>query len=100
MPYEDLLDSSELLIQAITLRWEYCKPAFHSFPSTTARYLHIDEHRLPYSETIHGDKKTVEGTLLNGLNYYTRILCSSCDILLRSLRVEQLTVCYVRKLLI
>lgn len=62
VPYEDLLDASELLIQALTLRREYCRPAEHSFPSTTARFLHTNEQNdVAHVETIHEEKKTVEG---------------------------------------
>ncbi|KAI9562378.1 AMP deamise 2 [Daphnia sinensis] len=61
VPYEDLLDASELLIQALTLRREYCRPAEHSFPSTTARFLHTNEQNgVAHVETVHEEKKTVE----------------------------------------
>ena len=63
VPYEDLLDASELLIKALTLRREYCRPASHSFPSTTARFLHTNEKNGTADiETVHEEKKTVKGT--------------------------------------
>lgn len=95
VPYEDLLDASELLIQAITLRWDYCKPSFHSFPSTTARYLHIDEHNLPDGETVHGDKKTVEGTVLHCFFLFTR---TNFTHLSRYYAENRLTMCNERRL--
>ena len=62
VPYEDLLDASELLIKALTLRRDYCRSAAHSFPSTTARFLHTNEQNgIADVETVHEEKKTVEG---------------------------------------
>lgn len=68
VPYEDLLDASELLIEALKLRWHYCQSASHSFPSTTSRFLRSfhEKNRTTSAdfteiETIHDDKKTVEG---------------------------------------
>lgn len=64
VPYEDLLDASELLIKALTLRQDYCHPASHSFPSTTSRFLYANEqHDIDQVETIHEEKKTVEGRI-------------------------------------
>lgn len=74
VPYEDLLDSSELLIEALKLRRDYCQPASHSFPATTARFLRHSHERNSHNassssagesyadvETVHQDKMTVEG---------------------------------------
>lgn len=65
MPYEDLLDASQLLIEALTLRRSYCRPASHSYSPTTARFLKQHE-RNDYMEveTVHEEKKTVEGNVL------------------------------------
>lgn len=64
VPYEDLLDASELLIRALTLRRDYCRPASHSFPSTTARFVTTNEQNgIADVETIHEEKKTVEGKI-------------------------------------
>ncbi|XP_046442028.1 AMP deaminase 2-like isoform X9 [Daphnia pulex] len=61
VPYEDLLDASELLIKSLTLRRDYCRPAAHSFPSTTARFLQTNERNgIADVETVHEEKKTVE----------------------------------------
>lgn len=68
MPYEDLLDASELLIEALKLRWHYCQSASHSFPSTTSRFLRSFHEKnrntsadFTEIETVHDEKKTVEG---------------------------------------
>jgi hypothetical protein len=56
------LDASELLIKSLTLRRDYCRPAAHSFPSTTARFLQTNERNgIADVETVHEEKKTVEG---------------------------------------
>lgn len=74
VPLDDLVDDSKLLIAALSLRWDYCKAAQHSFPSTAARFLrtyhnqrhgsaHSDPERSLYSmiEPVHDEKRTVEG---------------------------------------
>ena len=54
-----------MLIEALNLRWHYCRAAQQTFPSTTSRFLHMDQpngcHMANVDDTIHDEKRTVEG---------------------------------------
>ena len=69
VPLEDLFDASKLLIQAMNLRWQYCRDAKHTFPVTTTRFLrwnmqnHPDGSNFCDVEPVHDEKMTVEGTI-------------------------------------
>lgn len=52
-------NASAMLIEALNLRWLYCKAAQQTFPSTTSRYLHVDQPNV-VDDTVHDDKQTVE----------------------------------------
>jgi len=37
------VEASELLIEALNMRWEYCAAAGHSFPSTCAQFVRLNQ---------------------------------------------------------
>lgn len=64
-------NASAMLIEALNLRWDYCRAAQQSFPSTTLRFLQRDQPNgsAGVDDTVHDEKQTVEGKsrLVSGL---------------------------------